>query len=164
MSLEDNSSINTISILLHIPFIFCDLYYGYSNDECLYENILNMSIKLKDILIIFGYQKIISFIFLLHLNGATKLFGANALFSFCLSLFNMSWTIVAAISIFGDTELFTTCGSSLYTYLTFTTILGLIGILGFIPAWKPLFKYIFKQDTEYEDENEEDKVASFHQV
>ncbi len=127
-----------------IPFIICDLYFGFSKEQCLVEHSDKFSFKLKSYLLASGFIGIISIIVinvLIYLSLETKnTEEINALIVFGISLqyfvgtFYIIWNILGAALFWDYIYPNHKCNSNLSTYLFVSLIIKLLASCSFMKS------------------------------
>jgi hypothetical protein len=129
-----------------LPFIICDLYFGFSKDPCLIEHSDNFNFKLKTYLLASGFIGIISIIIVkvficlsLESNNTEEI---NAFIVFGISLqcfigsFYIIWNILGAVLFWDYIYPNHKCNSNLSTYLCVSLIIKLLASCSFARSSK----------------------------
>lgn len=111
-----------------IPFIITDLYFAYNDKSCVDYSANNMTVKLRDYLIVSGFSGILgivgAFICLYYESIIIKPKIAPML-KIIYTLFNLMWTTIGSIIFWGIMDNMG-CSNSIYTYLTSLLIMKFI--------------------------------------
>lgn len=130
-------------LLLLAPFVICDMYYTYTDNECVSQHVLNLNITMAGILLTSAYGTICSYLFIcIVFLSSTNTIDELVIITFtkCFAIpsaiFANVWFILAAvISANMDPHL---CNSNTNTYLLVSIILRII--LNFIQLIQVSFK------------------------
>ncbi len=130
-----------IYLILKLPFIILDLYFGFSNYKCLLipSNIINLKIYL----IVYGFIEFI--ITLLTFHIWIKIYYINvddieqykrnsSMFKIFKLLFYIVWDLLGAIILWGYVN--KSCNNFLSIYLNFKVLLNILNILNSIYKFK----------------------------
>ena len=121
-------------LIFCLPFIVADLYYAYSyGDTCLLQPIPSLP-TLGTWLAVNGW---VNLVFLVIVFGMTVFFmkaniNPNNIASLCAKIltgcFGLAWLIVGAVIFWKYLQPFSSCSSSLSTYMWVRLIMGLVGV------------------------------------
>ncbi len=124
-------------LIFFIPWIVCNLVFADKNDECLKQELDNISITLQTWLQVDAYCMIgllgivllIAIVVCLDLKTLAKITGFCGIITFVLySIFRFAWLIVGAVMFWGELDKDGTCGNSLTIYMYIVLIFGFVGI------------------------------------
>jgi hypothetical protein len=138
-----SACISLILIIIWIPIITLDLYFGFSESTCSTkepnDNLFKHLIKLKIYLLVSGFTGIVSlgailtaiYLFDPKLDRAYNIYLYNITFAtmYLTSLFSIVWNIMGAITFWGFIFNNKTCGQNFITYMYVSLIIKLISSL-----------------------------------
>jgi len=119
--------------IIFVPFMVCDLYFGYTDDSCINQKAGKLIITVADYLKVCGYIWLCGYIIAivsLTLTGleivpaeCTKILNN---FLTPLNTFNVIWTIFGAVMFWGLIDN-TICNEAVYNYMFAQLIFRLVG-------------------------------------
>lgn len=133
-------------LIISIPMLVCDLYFGLSNDSCLHEELIS-NFNLKTYLIVHGFVELLSLLinilsvyvsFILCSNkrrliehkfinfddsDIEECIIINKIIQFIFSLFNIIWTILGSILFWNHIYPNDMCNDQLKNYLLISLII-----------------------------------------
>ena len=121
-----------------LPFIVCDLYFGYEQNFCtlIPANDVGINLTLRTWLLVSGYLALsmMLLLFLLIIKVIANVESAHLLIWYYLlyelvSLFNFCWIIVGAVMFWGYLYPKNLCNDSVGVYMYARLVLGFIGIV-----------------------------------
>jgi hypothetical protein len=123
-----------IILLIAIPLIFCDLYYGLIDVSCIYESPSYLDISLKLYLLTSGFINLLLTLIILlllvliknfdEINNKTYLLTSFMLYTLCI--FNLIWSIIGSIVFWEYIYYDKICKISISTYMFVSLIIKLI--------------------------------------
>jgi hypothetical protein len=130
------SALSLFIIIIALPFITCDLYYGYNDNSCVkeYPNKININLKLylllsgymllsKIIIVIFGLFSV-SYRYSDFINVSVLIL--IGLLMVVYELFNVIWNIIGAIIFWDNIYKNNNCNDDVSTYIFVSLIIKLI--------------------------------------
>lgn len=122
----------SLALLTYLPFIILDLYYGYTNQGCLYKNmLLNSTLNVKMYLLVSGYSILAILLVTLIANYSCLETIKNQRLGrlrTIITLFIATWAVIGATVFwskshnkYGDL-----CGSGVATYISVSISIKLI--------------------------------------
>jgi hypothetical protein len=124
-------------LILTLPLIICDLYYGYTDNSCINEYPDKLNLNIKTYLLVSGYFGIAVLslslgIFLINIKSD---FSENILIKLItnlISIFMLTWNIIGAVIFWGDIYNQGICNKNISTYLFVSLIIKLISNLQYL--------------------------------
>ncbi len=116
-------------MIITLPFIICDLYFGFSHQPCVNIKFNNFEMNFKTWLLTCGFMNI-SYILYLLIAVLQKEIVAECMTimgKILMGLFSVVWTIIGAVLFWRYIEPNNLCDKSLTTYLWVRLIFGLVG-------------------------------------
>lgn len=122
-----------IMVIIFVPMIFCDLYYGFTDKSCINEmpNGLNYTMKLY--LLISGFWGLVSMLIsiciacsLTYNNKDEKKLLYAKLFGILCSLFQIIWNILGATTFWGTIYKEGVCDLTISTYIYISLIVKFV--------------------------------------
>ena len=147
-AMSDNSDVQCMIgvqiaafIIIGGPFMFCDLYFAYTDDSCVHKPIPGMDLNLFIYLTVCGYVSVGAFIIMLMGNmfvyyNYKKSVMHNSfefalvplsILKFLMEIFTIAWTISGAILFWGTLNP-TECNKVMYEYVYAQLIIKLVCI------------------------------------
>jgi hypothetical protein len=128
----------TCVLIFMLPLILCDLYFGFSQDDCLTKHSNRFDFKLKTYLLVSGFINSIVIVIYFVTFGSFKVNNKNSERSIILlvcgvglstimGIFNMIWTILGSVLFWDYIYPNNLCNSQLSTYMFVSLIIKLIG-------------------------------------
>ncbi len=132
-------------VTFSMPLIVCDLYFGFSNDDCLTKYSRNLNFKLKTYLLVSGFLGLIVVIIYIIVMNHIKYIKfneeENLIVLFCgiilhsiIGIFSIIWNILGAVLFWDYIYPNRMCNSQLSTYLFVSLIIKLIGSLSLLKS------------------------------
>lgn len=123
--------------IVSIPIIFCDIYYGYSNSNCINKNpnYINVSLKLYlllsgfiNILLLILSSLIIIFIDIIIQDHYSKeiICAIKTIGKYMLGMFNILWNIIGSVIFWGYYYEQDNCNAEISTYLFISLLIKLL--------------------------------------
>lgn len=128
-----------ILLIIFIPLIICDIYYGFSNVSCVKEKPTNLDLTLKLYLLLSGFVNLLLlFIAIITIISINELDDNNIAYIFTIGnsylccIFNLLWNIIGAILFWGFIYESSVCRIDTSTYIFISIIIKLLLAFMFI--------------------------------
>lgn len=126
--------IYTVIIIFLTPLMVCDLYYGFSGDECLDEYPEQIHLNLKKYLLVCGFITLFNMIYMIISTALvsnndeknTILMVVSIGISFSLGILMLVWNIIGAVIFWQFIFPEHSCNESLSNYLFASIIIKLV--------------------------------------
>ena len=131
---QAKNNIYIIIIIFLTPLMVCDLYYGFSGDECLDEYPEQIHLNLKKYLIGCGFMTIINMIYMIIITSLisqnvdmnTIIMIISSGISFIIGVIMLVWNIIGAVIFWQFIFPEHSCNESLSNYLFVSIIIKLV--------------------------------------
>lgn len=130
----------TLLLLINIPIIFCDMYYGLTDKRCVNEKPPYLNVSLKIYLLLSGAINLGLLFVLIFALVYVKNFGDKNDIAYLMlvgniyvsGIFNLMWNIIGSVVYWGYIYDNKTCEITMSTYIFISLIIKLIGCALFI--------------------------------
>lgn len=122
-----------VSLVTMTPFIFCDLYFGFTDLSCSREEPNELAISLSLYLIVSGFMRLSAMIFTLIMitcfdpKVILKKSDCRDLIAISDAMFKIIWSILGAVVFWG--YVYGNCNKSFSTYVFVSLLIRFIGVL-----------------------------------
>ena len=120
-------------IILFVPIIFCDLYYGFTDNSCVNEMPNGLNYTMKIYLLTSGFVGLavlfISIWIISSLSYVEPNFIYLKYFGIICSLFQIIWNILGSATFWGTIYKEGNCDSMISTYIFISLIIKIVGNL-----------------------------------
>jgi hypothetical protein len=124
----------TVIVIFLTPLMVCDLYYGFSGDECLDEYPEQIHLNLKKYLLVCGFLSLFNMIYMIISTSLisqndemnTIIMVINVGVSFSMGVLLLVWNIIGAIIFWQFIFPEHSCNESLTNYLFTSIIIKLV--------------------------------------
>jgi hypothetical protein len=125
---------STCVIIVVAPLMICDLYFGFSGDECLNEYPSQIHLNLKKYLLVCGFLSLFNIIYIIltlscissNEESNTMILVINIGISYLMGILLLVWNIMGAIIFWNFIFPEHTCGEELSNYLFASIIIKLV--------------------------------------
>ena len=124
----------TVVIIFLTPLMVCDLYYGFSGDECLDEYPEQIHLNLKKYLLVCGFMTLFNIIYMIiftslishndEMNNMIMVISIGI--SFIMEILMLVWNIIGAVIFWQFIFPEHSCNESLSNYLFASIIIKLV--------------------------------------
>lgn len=118
-----------IFLVFNFPFIFCNLYYAFTDQSCVHNSAKPLNLNLEIYLIVSAILLLVELLvytrFLILMSYIDKRIMFYIPIISCCTLFELSWDISGAV-IFWKYVDTSTCSESIYSYIFALLIIRLI--------------------------------------
>lgn len=129
INLYVNMCVTFCVILLTLPFMVCDFYFGFSNDPCLNTKFDGFNFGIGKWLQVCGFVQLafcLAIIAIQFMNDEIYQMVASICINLVFGFFTVGWTIAGAVLFWKYIAPNNLCGNELTTYLWARIIIGLI--------------------------------------
>jgi hypothetical protein len=120
-------------IILFVPIIFCDLYYGFTDNSCINEMPNGLNYTMKIYLLTSGFIGLIVLLISIWIVCLLSYVETNFIyikyFGMFGSLFQIIWNILGSATFWGTIYKEENCDSMISTYIFISLIIKLVGNL-----------------------------------
>ena len=125
---------SSLIIIICIPFIFCDLYYGFTDKSCINKMPYGLNFTMKLYLLVSGFSGLLLMLISIclvyslskYINNEKILISIRCL-GLVSVLFQMFWNILGAATFWGSIYRQGCCDSIISTYIYLSLIIKFIG-------------------------------------
>ena len=125
-----------LMIVLTMPIIVCDLYFGFSDDSCINEIPDGFNYTMKLYLLVSGFMGISWLLFIVYTTISLSSNNDNTISIICAGciglivlIFNLIWNILGAVTFWGSIYKGGHCDSKTSTYIYVSLIIKFVGTL-----------------------------------
>ena len=117
-------------ILLFVPIIFCDLYFGFTDNSCINEIATGLNFTMKIYLLVSGFIGLASIIFtfclVCLLSDNEKILPFAKIFALISLLFQIIWNLLGSATFWGTIYKEGHCDLTTSTYIYVSLIIKLV--------------------------------------
>ena len=123
-----------IMVIIFVPMVFCDLYYGFTDKSCINEMPDGLNYTMKLYLLVSGFCGLVSMLISIciacsltynNTNDEKKILYAK-LFGILCSLFQIIWNILGATTFWGTIYKEGNCDLTISTYIYISLIVKIV--------------------------------------
>ena len=125
-----------LMIVLTMPIIICDLYFGFSHDSCINEMPDGFNYTMKLYLLVSGFMGLSWLLFMIYTTCSLSNNNDNTASIICAGciglivlIFNLIWNILGAVTFWGSVYKGGHCDSKTSSYIYVSLIIKLVGTL-----------------------------------
>jgi uncharacterized membrane protein len=130
---------SALIIIICIPLIFCDLYYGFTDKSCINEVPNGLNFTMKIYLLVSGFTGLLAMLISICIICSLQKYINNKQTLICIrylgligGLFHIFWNILGAATFWGTIYKRGDCESIISTYIYISLIIKFIGNLSSI--------------------------------
>jgi hypothetical protein len=120
----------TLIIILFVPIICCDLYFGFTDNSCINEIATGLNFTMKNYLLVSGFIGLVSIIFTICLicliSDNEKILPFTKIFGMINLLFQIIWNLLGSATFWGTLYEEGNCDLTTSTYIYVSLIIKLV--------------------------------------
>ena len=128
---------SSLILIICIPLIFCDLYYGFTDKSCINEAPNGLNFTMKTYLLVSGFTGLIAMLITICVICSLSEYNINneqnliciRYFGLISGLFYMFWNILGGATFWGSIYKQGNCDSIISTYIYVSLLIKFIGNL-----------------------------------
>jgi hypothetical protein len=117
-------------IILFVPIICCDLYFGFTDNSCINEIATGLNFTMKNYLLVSGFIGLVSIIFTICLicliSDNEKILPFTKIFGMINLLFQIIWNLLGSATFWGTLYEEGNCDLTTSTYIYVSLIIKLV--------------------------------------
>jgi hypothetical protein len=125
-----------LMIVLTMPIIVCDLYFGFSDNSCISEMPDGFNYTMKLYLLVSGFMGLSWLLFIIYTTSSLSINNDNTTSIICAGciglivlIFNLIWNILGAVTFWGSIYKGGQCDSETSTYIYVSLIIKFVATL-----------------------------------